>query len=173
MSTISSVSSRSKFNTSFAPTSSTTSATSSATKPSQVTTTAEKGTAPRAQGMQFKDTFDTGSTSTSTSGTDESSDTGPGSKAFGDKLHHAMEAAGVDDETIKTVLAGLNGSGQASSTQEDESGLDTLMSQLDGDSSTRLQGDSASLEQLTNNPELTSQLAQTPNLLKLLMNQDS
>jgi hypothetical protein len=97
--------------------------------------------------MQFRDGFDTGSVNGSSSGTSEVGGAGPGSKAFGDQLHHVMQSVGVDNETITTVLGGLN-NGQAEGAESDASGLDTLMSKLDTDSSARLQDDGASLEQL-------------------------
>jgi hypothetical protein len=97
----------------------------------------------------------------------------PGSQALGNKLHHVMQSAGVDDETIKTVLSGLNG-GRPPSGPQGAGGLGymgDLMAQLDDNSARRLQSDQDSLNQLINNPHLTAQLAQAPEVFKMLMTQ--
>jgi len=97
----------------------------------------------------------------------------PGSQALGNRLHHAMKSAGIDDETIRTVLSGINGGRPPGGPQGvgGPGNLGNLMGQLDDNSARRLQGDRDSLNQLINNPHLTAQLAQAPELFKMLMTQ--
>lgn len=127
-------------------------------------------------GMPPMDMFDAGFRSGSSLGGGGVGSVGgavPGSRAFGDMLHHAMKSAGVDDETIKTVLSGLNG-GRPPGGPQGAGGpgnLGDLMAQLDDGSAQRLQGDRDSLNQLINNPHLTAQLAQAPEVFKMLMTQ--
>lgn len=54
-------------------------------------------------------------------GFDAGSATGPGSRAFGEKLESALRDAGLDDSTIQSVMKALNGGKAKGSTDSDTS----------------------------------------------------